>query len=254
MVLVGVFFASDVTVPADSRDPSILAEISTLARREVETARSLLKTYLDLASATAGQHWLGTQADVPHLTWITQIYDEQGLRVNAGVGATTTIQHMPQSAALLEQSHLDLLARAGRREQPAIAESFLRDAAYLGMVGKDPAHTLLDAAIACEIKIKAMLLDLATPEQRPLVELAVGKNQQFTQAAFALFDIGTKAVVGRSLRDENKPLYTGVQSLFEARNKIAHRGESPSMDEVRKHVETAKGVFAWIDSLPRPTV
>ncbi|MET9079951.1 hypothetical protein ABZX95_49705 [Streptomyces sp. NPDC004232] len=252
MVRVGVYFPVDVTVPAGSDDPSILTRISELARKEAETARALLKTYLDLASATAGQYWLGTQADVPQITWITRIYDEEGVWVRAGFNEPLVIRSRPAWTVLTEQTHLNLLARTAGKEQPAIAEAFLRDAAYLGMMGKDSAHTLLDAAIACEIKIKAMLLDLASPEQRSLVELAVGKNQQFSQAALALFDAGTMAVVGRSLKADDRELFKAVQALFEARNRIAHRGESPSMEEVRKHVATARSVFAWLDSLAGP--
>ncbi|RAG81553.1 hypothetical protein DN069_32380 [Streptacidiphilus pinicola] len=78
---------------------------------------------------------------------------------------------------------------------------------------------------------------------------AVGKNREFAQAAFALFDHGIKAVTGRSLREENKELFKEVSRLFTVRNGIAHGGEGPFMNEVRRHVATAGQVFAWCDCL-----
>src|SRR5207244_2004816 len=88
----------------------------------------------------------------------------------------------------------------------------------------NPRIAVLLAAIATEVRIKAFLTSSATPEQAPLVNLILSSPQDVSLAAVSLFDKGLLAVCGRSLRADDPAGYKALIGLFEARNKLAHRG------------------------------
>jgi hypothetical protein len=70
--------------------------------------------------------------------------------------------------------------------------------------------------------------------------------RDWPQPAAALFDKATDAVLGRSLRNEQRTIYNDVDRLFQVRNRIAHRGEIPSAKEARDLVENARVAFVWL--------
>jgi hypothetical protein len=250
MVRIGIEIPVDFSIPPVPIEPDLFRKITDLLGVAAEISKSFLKSYLDLVSVKAGQHWLGTQAQTPELTWITQVHDEHGNDTHigfGGTGATILVHH--KDSAITESIQADLLRSVERGTQIPIAESFLRDAKFLALEGKDAAQTMICAAIACELKVKGALVDLASPGQVELVNLMIGKSREFSLAVSALFDKGCKAVAGKSMRESDKALFVAAAKLFEARNAIAHRGESPSMGEVRGHVAIAVRVFEWMDRL-----
>ena len=250
MLRVGIQIPIDFTIPSGSIDNAILGKAIEVVKEPANVARRIAKSYLDLASIEGGQHWLGTKAHSPEITWLTHVYDEDGVRVNISVGDPMGIKIFSGAhAALTAPLQKRLLQLTAEGVQPPLAESFLRDAMYLRLEGSDAAQTLLYAAIACELKVKSTLIDLAGPDQRALVDLMIGKSREFTQAVAALFDKGCMAVGGSSMREDNRKLFKALTELFQDRNVIAHRGQSPDMARVRTHVSTAQSAFEWLDGL-----
>lgn len=106
------------------------------------------------------------------------------------------------------------------------------------------------AAIACEVAVKQSLRDAARPEQQELVELVLSSPRDVSLAAATLFDKGCKAVVTRSLKEENASLYKRVDKLFQDRNKIAYRGGEGLTDDVlAEHVATAREALEWLSTV-----
>jgi hypothetical protein len=68
-------------------------------------------------------------------------------------------------------------------------------------------------------------------------------------AVDGLFDKLMKTTQGRSLRDDDRPLFNRVKELFELRNRIAHRGAGASRDEARAAVRSAMDAFAWLERI-----
>ena len=73
-------------------------------------------------------------------------------------------------------------------------------------------------------------------------------------SAAGLFDKAMKAAVGRSLKEDDRALYKGIDNgkhgLFYKRNKIAHAGFVIGRDEAKESLSCARKVFAWLDGLP----
>jgi hypothetical protein len=109
---------------------------------------------------------------------------------------------------------------------------------------------LLLAAIACEAKIKTLLVEIATTSQQPLVELVLDNPRDFSLAAAALFDKGLEAVTGVSMRRANRDLYKSVEDLFVHRNRFVHRRDM-TLDEstIGADLTAARAAFAWLDDL-----
>lgn len=135
-------------------------------------------------------------------------------------------------------------ALAGRIQIPEI---LLAQAAYWVRGTPDPKHGLAVVLLgmACETKVRNVLIDAAKPEVEPLLT-ALFKKPIFQASAHELFGQIAHAVVGRSLRDENRPVFTQVQKLFEARNQMAHRGSEPDRADTWAFVLTAYDVFDWL--------
>ena len=110
---------------------------------------------------------------------------------------------------------------------------------------------MLLTAVSCEIKIKDALLFLAKSDQRPLVEWLLESPRDFSVAAVALFDNGLKSICGRSLREDDRFLFKCIQRLFEARNRVAHRGAEISYNDVAIHVNMANAAFAYLDRVAK---
>lgn len=144
-------------------------------------------------------------------------------------------------------AHIEWALREGHTPPPG--RELLADAQYFGLWARprDPSRAVLVAAIACEVAAKAMLQELAHYEALPLLEEVVVTNQRaFPQAAIDLFRGVAGAVTGRSLHDEDRKLSKAVQTLFELRNRVAHKGHRPSETEAAEAVTAAKHAFEWL--------
>ena len=82
---------------------------------------------------------------------------------------------------------------------------------------------------------------------RPLVDIILDSPRDVSVAAGQLLDKPMRAATGRSLRDDDKPLFVAVtETLFPLRNKVAHRGFSPAITEAREAVTRAEVLFHWL--------
>jgi hypothetical protein len=115
---------------------------------------------------------------------------------------------------------------------PSTPDVLLADARETVM-GRSAEHDVrrgvLLAAIAAEVKINTTLAEKTPTESRNVL------NYQ----KIPIGDVPAKIMgraVGRSLRDDDPNLFCAVKQLFECRNTVAHHGESPSLDEARRHL------------------
>jgi hypothetical protein len=136
-------------------------------------------------------------------------------------------------------------------EKPDVALALLADARYLmhWSPTKDPPRAVLVAGIACEVQVKSVLRAKATGSAATILDVLLDNPRAFPHSALALFDDVAEAVVGRSLRTDDRPLYKRVDLLFQLRNRIAHHGHDPAIAEAREAVSTAIDVFDWLGDL-----
>lgn len=159
------------------------------------------------------------------------------------MGASKTALNQPRIAELAE-----LLERRPRLPLPdlliADAHLFVRSETE-----SDWPRAVLLAAIGTELAVKTALRDAAAPLGRlQLVQVLLENPRDFSVAAAALFDKVMAAVGRRSLREDNRDLFRGVERLFQTRNGIAHRGEMPDQATTREVVVTASEALAWLRS------
>lgn len=234
------------------------AELFQIAHNDVlvpaaEIARSLLATYLTHVRTVGRQPWLGPESSHPQGLGPSHLIDmESGSRLPTGY--SEPLRGRLVTGGLTESEHEVFF---GKDEQAAapLPESFLADAIYLRST--DPPqhqHAILLSAIACELKVKEVLIGAAPDHMAEVVQLLFEHPADFSMPVRGLFDRAMKAVTGRSLREEDRPLYKAVDRLFQARNRVAHRGgEGVREDELRSSVTTAQKVVAWLDGVsPAP--
>lgn len=134
---------------------------------------------------------------------------------------------------------------------PATSDGLLADARYLGQWAstRQPQQAVLFAAMACEIKASGILRSLAVDlGMLPLLDLVLN-HKGFPQAAHELFHTVPKALVDRSLHDEDREANGRVKALFSCRNKVVHEGLAPTPEAAQAHVRAAAVAFKWLASL-----
>ena len=246
IVRIGVWFETklDVTVDDDApgRDEVMLAMCELHA-----AAQRALKAYLDVVAIRHDQFWLGTRAELPQPTGTSRVHLEDGTPTNFGYGGMSLVS--PSSPGLDEYTQaavFDEMNRSASADGQLLPESFLRDArALLVRSEADPAHALICAAIACEVKAKRTALTGANQDELSRVEEMLADRPSIRK----LFDAVCKVGTGRSLKERDQELYSAVLALFDDRNKIAHGGYVPGLDIVKQHVNTAIQLLSWLDSL-----
>jgi hypothetical protein len=154
-----------------------------------------------------------------------------------------------------------ILAATGTGEGPPLAEVLLADARAV-VAGptvsqdwmsekRDTARVVLLAAVACEVKVKATLLEKSPAQFEELLNVILENPREVSVAAGQLVDKPMKAALGVSLRGADKQLFKSVSDdLFPRRNKVAHGGYQPTIEEARAAVATATRLFAGLDGLP----
>lgn len=55
-------------------------------------------------------------------------------------------------------------------------------------------------------------------------------------------------ILGEALKSPHGHLAKSVTDLYSLRGKVAHAGHSPSLRDALKAVDTAEGVFVWLES------
>lgn len=155
-------------------------------------------------------------------------------------------------SALSEEKNAELVRQAALGTKPGLAETLFSDARFaLQPPIPDFRQAVLLAAIACEVKVKDVLVSMASPDQRPVLNLLLENPRDWSMGAASLFDKAMEAVCSRLLRKEDPALYKDVDLLYQNRNKIAHRGGTGLLtdDVLRGHVVSAGQAFAWLDGI-----
>jgi hypothetical protein len=237
---------------SDYSDGGATSEVSQRARSEIEQARraavAAVERLLAWSRVLYGQVWLGLGGEPVKEIGSDEVVDvEAGLRLPWPARMDMTFR-MVDPSAVLDLASIERLRPLQEGDAlPDLADTLLADARFLASTADppDPSRALLIAAVACEVKIKATLVALATPEQAPLAQLLLSRPRDWSLAASALFNEPLKIIGGKSLKDE-KALWKRVIDLFEGRNDLAHRGHVPTEKQGKDAVDTAREVFTWL--------
>lgn len=200
------------------------------------------------------QPWLALSDEQPQIIGLTSVMKlDSGDRLPFSWNPPTVAYMLPGESALLPEDMSFLMAQVNTGAEPPVADTLLADAQELLRGTRTAAQArrpALIAAIACEAKVKEALRRVVSAPAAPLLDIILDNPRDVSLPVRALFDLGAKAACGRSLRDEDRTLYTQIQRLFEVRNAIAHRGETPASDaEARDLIIAARRAFDWLDSL-----
>ena len=224
---------------------------------ELQTvAQDFLASFVARLRAVGGQHWLATSSDLPSRTWVSALEDiDAHEMIPVGAGVTVQLFPRPWETAITHEVLDREVALVSSGADVGLPNELLADAKYLAWI-REPADlhlAVLLAAMACEAKIKGLLRDRArSPEQLGLVEVIIDNPRDVTVAVASLFNLPAKAVLGRSMKEENKTLFRATEALFSTRNAIAHGKPRPAEQKMRAAVTTASDVFAWLAG-PPPT-
>jgi hypothetical protein len=109
-----------------------------------------------------------------------------------------------------------------------------------------PGLAVMLTAMACESRIRQVLVERVNSEAAPLLKVLLDKPQVFQSPAHDLFDHVAKAVLGRSLREDNPVVWAQLRKVFQLRNKMAHSGIEPPQSDVGPLAFAGYKVFDWI--------
>lgn len=153
---------------------------------------------------------------------------------------------LPQGTDLTPQDVADLSHQL--REELPLWARVLADARYYTWSDEwaAPERAVLLAAVACELAAKETLRESAHAETGALVELLLERPRDWSLAAVSLFDEHLRLVTGHSLRDDDRELWKQVNSLFQERNRIAHRGARMDGETARMLVDSAVQATEWL--------
>jgi hypothetical protein len=132
---------------------------------------------------------------------------------------------------------------------PNLGRTFLAEALWSASisVSRRPSQAVVLAAVACEVSAKTRLRELADPKARPLLDVLVDNVRGIT--ARDLFHHVPQALIGRSLRTEDRELWKKIDRLFEKRNQVVHVGASVSEEEANELAWAASNAVRWLDWL-----
>ncbi len=227
--------------------------------RAQEVASQVVTTFVAWVRATTRMTGLSLSSEVPPLAGPVRTF-EVGTDLQVRTGPSVRSVAVGRDPA--GKYHLDLsdverfIEQVSRDDEPPVAETLLADAEYYARHAiSDVRRAVLMAAIACEVKVKAILRDRATEAQRSLVDFALENPREITiTAAGGLFDKFMLATLGRSLRQDDRQLFRDIEALYTVRNRIAHGGLMPDEAEAGRVVRAARRCFTWLDSLPQSRV
>jgi hypothetical protein len=240
------------TLPAsyEERASKLSADrAQTLLAQTRPLASELFTELIDWLRTDFGHDWLLSRASFRNPRPVAEgLYDNQGERLPHGaltVGRAVKMRWRRQALTKAQAEHL--LTNLATNDRPSLASLFLADAD----AAVDLNHSVVLAAIGCEVAVKTALRDGANADQLPLIELLLNRPRDFSLAAAALFDEPCRLVLGQSLKTDDSQLYKKVWHLFEDRNKIAHRAlnaiRPPS--DLRDEVAAAAAAVSWLERM-----
>jgi len=134
-------------------------------------------------------------------------------------------------------------AEAALSDGASPPRALLSQARYLTLStnSPQPGMAILLAAVAAENHAKQTLNSAKVPGSRSL------KTIQDTHGkAIDLYGPVAKEMIGRSLEDDDQALWTGLGTLFNARNKMAHKLATPTHLDARALIVAAMRAMDWL--------
>ena len=218
----------------------------------LELATRIVAGLVEWSRVALDQFGLALADEQPALVDVQRVFDlDAGEFYPLGMHAPGWASFRPGSARPLTEAFLREALATRHQDGPPTALALLADARH---IATRPPHdwlrAVLAAAIATEVRVKQALRSAATDDVRPVVDFLLDNPRDASVAAANLFDKAMQAVCGRSLRIDDPGLFKEVDSLFRARNEIAHQARRPTAERGARAVQAAVGAFAWLDSLP----
>ncbi len=243
---------SAATATIDNKDALDRAVEAIDKARDV--ASQVVTDFVAWVRATTRITALALSSEAPPLAGPVRTFDaDTGLQFRVGPSMkSVVVGRDPAGKYVLTAADLEeIIGHVGRGDEAPVAETLLADAEYYERHPvRDFRRAVLMAAIACEVKAKAVLRDCATDAQRSLVDFALENPREITlTAAGGLFDKLMLATLGRSLRQDDRLLFRDIEALYTARNAIAHRGLMPDEAEAGRVVRAARRCFTWLDDV-----
>jgi hypothetical protein len=256
VIRVTVIINADVSAATATIDnPDALGRAVEAIDRARDVASQVVTAFVAWVRATTRMTDLALSSEVPPLAGPVRAFEVgTGLQFNVGPSTRSVVFARDPAGkySLTAADWEEIIESVNRGDEAPVAETLLADAEYYARHGiRDFRRAVLMAAIACEVKVKAILRDLATDAQRSLVEFALESPREITiTAAGGLFDKLMLVTLGRSLRQDNRQLFRDIEALYRVRNRIAHGGLMPDEAEAGRVVRAARQSFIWLDSLP----
>jgi hypothetical protein len=232
--------------------PANIAEAKRVYDQAHKVASEIMHSYINQVRLTSDQVWLASTATMPRAVLTANLFDASGRRLAIGFGAGGVAVVRELEQVLDSPRHAAAIESISREKELELADVLLADARYTAWPTNNPdsRHSLLLAAIACEVKTKTTLYALASHSQLALVDVIISNPRDVSMAVVSLLDKALDAVCGRSLRRDNRDLYKAATQLFTDRNTIAHKGGGEiEPGRLPAHLKTAVSVFNYLNSL-----
>lgn len=229
-----------------------------------DAAHAELRKAGDVAELTVGafvawirtdgrQPWLGLEGELLESVGTGELVDLDAFRrlpVESSRGPDLVIHRINEDQVLAAARAQQFMRSIDAGSTPALANTFLSDALFAAQHSRPNAtrSALLLAASAVEMKVQEALRASASGKERDLIELLLKNPRDWSMRVAALYDQPAATILGVSLRLADKDLWKALEKLFERRNKLAHRGVTPSDSEVHESIRTAVRVVRWVEA------
>lgn len=155
---------SPATVTIDN--PDKLGDAFEAIDRAQDVASQVVTGFVAWIRATTRMTDLALSSEVPPLAGPVRVLEaETGLQIKVGPSLkSVSVGRDPAGKYSLTAADFEeIIERVNRGAEAPVAETLLADAEYYGLYAvRDFRRAVLMAAIACEVKVKAVLRDLAT--------------------------------------------------------------------------------------------
>lgn len=218
---------------------------AVLVRDARPIARTVMRRIFDWARTQDRQVWLLPPHMPPPEAAEPRLINAAGDVTDRGYGAEGGVLVLLEPDYVMSGDMRAAIASEGFPE----AESLLAEAQWALWPSNpyDTKRAVLLAAIALEVKTPQTLQALADGRTRQLLDVILARFDETPVSVYFQLTGLAEAIGGDSLKGHDGKLAKSVRELYELRNKVAHRGETPTEDDARKAVAAAEGAFEWLN-------
>ena len=217
-----------------------------------EHANSVAREFMDFVRIDSNQYWIEPNGRLPRVLNIVELIDatdEPPWKLGFAIGLASGSFRAIDGTEIMDQPKLDAIGQAMQDGRGLHAgELLVNEARYIfdSEQVTAPERSTLVGAMGVEVFTKYVLRTIASPAQLPLVELLLENPRDWSMAAHGLFLKGLEQIAQRDLGQSHKDMSKRVAKLFEARNRVVHRGEAVDRADARIHVQTAVEAMAFL--------